>query len=169
MQIVAPLRGGLAAIPLRLRHLLNPDFRSAHRPAGWMDRRLVPGRRQRAALTTGELRRIVLSTQRHADALERLMHALFALGRGHPAIGERKFDILIHGRSPIRLNAWKINPISRLRMRARSDILRPRTGRSFNERAVRRGIEQPEDRQERRLAAAGWAGDRDIPPRFSSM
>ena len=35
-------------------------------------------------------------------------------------------------RSPIRLKLWKMNPISRFRVRARSDILRVATGRPFN-------------------------------------
>ncbi len=35
-------------------------------------------------------------------------------------------------RSPIRLNAWKMKPISRLRIRARSLAVSPDTGRSFS-------------------------------------
>ena len=56
-----------------------------------------------------------------------------------------------------------MNPISRLRTRARSE-----SGRSATDLAVQdvlalgRRVEQPEDRQQRRLAAARRPGDRDV-------
>jgi len=58
---------------------------------------------------------------RHADALERRFHALLALGRLHPAVGERQLDVLEDGEIANQLKLWKMNPISRLRTRARSE------------------------------------------------
>ena len=62
-------------------------------------------------------------------ARARSSHALLALRRPHPAVGERQLDVLVApSRSPIRLKLWKMKPISRLRMRARcgeAQALRP--------------------------------------------
>ncbi len=52
--------------------------------------------KETAGLTAGELRRVVAHAVRHADALERLLHALLALAAGHAAIGERQLDVLEH-------------------------------------------------------------------------
>jgi hypothetical protein len=66
-------------------------------------------------------------------------------------------------RSPIRLKFWKMNPISRLRVRARSRIVQ--IGDRLAVQPVlagRRRVEQPEDRQERRLATTRRSGDRHV-------
>ena len=47
-------------------------------------------------LTARELRRIVLHAVRHADALQRLLHAPLALRRRHAAIRQRQFHVLVH-------------------------------------------------------------------------
>ena len=63
----------------------------------------------------------------------------------------------------MRLKLWKMKPISRLRMRARSG---KREVRNFTalERvaAADRRIEQPKDREQRGLATTGRAGDGDV-------
>ena len=63
----------------------------------------------------------------------------------------------------MRLKLWKMKPISRLRMRARSG---KREVRDFTalERvaAVRRSVEQPKDREQGGLSTTGRAGDGDV-------
>jgi hypothetical protein len=56
----------------------------------------------------------------------------------------------------MRLKLWKTKPISRLRMRARRPVQRVV--------AAGRAVEQAEDREQRRLAAAGRTGDGDVLP-----
>ena len=55
------------------------------------------GHRHALLLTAGELRRIVPDAVGHADALQRLHHALLAIRRRHfLPVGQRQFDVLIH-------------------------------------------------------------------------
>ena len=67
---------------------------SASRIDGLADERAGHG--DALLLTAGELRRVVLHAVRHADPLERLLHALLALLGGHAAVGERQLDVLVH-------------------------------------------------------------------------
>ena len=63
----------------------------------------------------------------------------------------------------MRLKLWKMNPISRLRMRERSLMLRLATGMSVQHVSpVSRRIEQSDQRQQRRLARAGRPGNRHV-------
>jgi len=56
----------------------------------------------------------MLGAMGHADLLERLVNALLALGGGHAAVGEREARRSRKTvRSPMRLNDWKMKPISR--------------------------------------------------------
>ena len=64
-------------------------------------------------------------------------------------------------RSPIRLKLWKMNPISRLRTRARSEAAQLGDRPAVQlVRAVGGGVEQAENREQRRLAAARRPADR---------
>ena len=63
----------------------------------------------------------------------------------------------------MRLKLWKMNPISRLRIRARSGKREVRHFAALERiAAVRRSVEQPENRKQRRFAAAGRTGDGDV-------
>jgi hypothetical protein len=100
---------------------------------------------------------------RHADALKRFLHPLAPLLGGHAAIGERQLDVLVHGEIADQVE----------RLEDEADLLVADAG-AIGEgevgdlllvqpiAAFRRGIEQPEDRQQRRLATAGRAGDRHV-------
>ena len=101
---------------------------------------------------------------RHAHALQRLLHAPLALGRGHAgAIGQRQLDVLDTVRSPMRLKLWKMKPISWLRMRERSAKSRFATGWPFSLYcAAGWRVEQADDGQQRRFAAARRAGHGDV-------
>ena len=54
------------------------------------------GHRHALLLTAGELAGQVLRAMAHADALERVSHALLALGGIHAAIGQRQLDVFIN-------------------------------------------------------------------------
>ena len=92
------LRGAVpAAAPSRLRCFSSRGFRSARRPAG----STAAPTSARATATRccwppESCDGIVLHAVRHADALEHFLHALFALGRRHAAIGQRQLDVFIH-------------------------------------------------------------------------
>ena len=114
-------------------------------------------------LTAGELRRIVLHAMRHADALQRLMHALLALRAGHAAIGERQLDVLIHRQiadQVERLEDEADLAIANARPLAQLQTLDGFAVQDVG--AVGRRIEQPEDREQRRLPAARGSRDRKI-------
>ena len=114
-------------------------------------------------LTAGELAGQVLGAVRHADLLERRHHALLALGRLHAAIGERQLDVLVDVEIADQVEALEDEPDLAV---ADARALRERQigDRLAVERvlALGRRVEQPEDRQERRLAAARRPGDRDV-------
>jgi hypothetical protein len=105
-----------------------PVGSSASRSRGTRDR---AGDRDALLLTARELRRQVLRAVRHADLLEGRHHALLALGRLHPAIGERELDVLVDVEVADQIEALKMNPISRLRTRARSESGRSATSLPF--------------------------------------
>ena len=114
-------------------------------------------------LTAGELAGQVLGAMRHADLLERRHHALLALGRLHAAIGERQLDVLVDGEVANQVEALEDEPdLAVAHARALGE-------RQVGDRlavqdvlALGRRVEQAEDRQQRRLAAARRPGDRDV-------
>jgi hypothetical protein len=138
----------------------------AGRLVGQQDERLAgDGARHRDALllTARELAGEVLGPVRHADALERGFDALLALGGLHAAIGERQLDVLEDGEVANQVEALEDEP----------DLAvahaRPLGRRELGDRPVVQqvlsfggGVEQAENRQQRRLAAARWPGDRDV-------
>lgn len=110
-------------------------------------------------LATGELGGIVFASMRHPHFLQGRIDLLFPFRRGHPAIGQRQFDILKHGEVADEIEALKdeadfaISYAGAVRMVEAGDRL-------AIERvvAVARRIEQAEDRQQGGLAAARRAG-----------
>src|SRR5690606_20111500 len=135
------------------------------RLVGQQDRRLADQRaRDRDALLPAarELRRTMPHATRHAP--ERLEHALLALLLAQArAIRQRQLDVLEHREVA--------DQVERLEYEADLAVpdLRPlRMVELLDGRAVQpvssaaRRIEKPEDRQERRFAASGWALDRHI-------
>src|SRR5690348_13513264 len=106
-------------------------------------------------LTTGKLRRIVLRAMSHADAIEHVLHALFAFLGAHAAVSERQLDVFKYGEVA--------DEIERLKDEADFAIANPSTvaKRKFFDRlgmnpiiAVGWRIEQPKDRKQCGLAAA---------------
>src|SRR6185437_13915273 len=112
-------------------------------------------------LTAGKLRRIMLSAMGHPDALEHVLHALLALFCSHTAIGERQFDVFKDGEIADQIERLKNEPdlaVADARAVAERELF---DRLSVNPVAsVRRRIEQAQNRQQRRLAAARRAGDR---------
>src|SRR5687767_3512343 len=100
---------------------------------------------------------------RHADALECRRHTLPPLGRPHAAIRERQFDVLVDCQVANQVEALEdeadltVADPGALRQRQRRDGITLQQIRAFARR-----VEQPEDRQQRRLATSGWSGDRDV-------
>jgi acyl-CoA thioesterase-1 len=116
-------------------------------------------------LTAGELRRIVLHPMQHPDAVQCLLDAAPALIGRHVAVGERQLDVLVHGEIA--------DQIERLKDEANLSIPHARSFRcrEFRHRVpiervlpVRRRVEQSQNGEQRRLAAPGRAGDRDVLP-----
>ena len=63
----------------------------------------------------------------------------------------------------MRLNDWKMKPISWLRMRARSGSESPCTRFAVEQVGAARGrVEQAQDGEQRRFSAAGGSGDGDV-------
>src|SRR5260370_11179951 len=100
---------------------------------------------------------------RHPDALERRFGALPALRRLHPAVGERQLHVLEHREIADQVEALEDEPdlavadagaLGRRQLRDRpvvQDVL-----------SLRRRVEEAENRQQRRFAAARRPGDRDV-------
>src|SRR5216117_3815727 len=114
-------------------------------------------------LAPGELHRVMLRAMHHADPLERLLHALGALRPRHATVGERQLDILGDGEVADQIEGLKHEadpPVADSGSLGRRQVghrlvleqVAPVAGR----------IEQAEDREERRLAAARRAVDRDV-------
>jgi hypothetical protein len=120
-----------------------------------------PGDRHALLLAAGELRRVVLHAVRHADALERLLHPLLALRRGHAAVGERQLDVLVHRQVADEVEGLEdeadlavadARPVGHAQVgdRLRVERVAP----------LGRRVEETEQREQRRLAAARGPGDR---------
>ena len=121
MQIVAPSPCSSRAAPSPPRRSSSRGYPSARRRAGSTGCRRPRAPRRRAAAD----RRRAAPDSASCDATCRRARALRArasCARRLPCrryvSGSSTFSNTV--RSPIRLNAWKMNPISRLRMRARS-------------------------------------------------
>jgi hypothetical protein len=114
-------------------------------------------------LTAGELRGIVLHAVRHPDALERVLHARLALRGRHAAVRERQLDVLVDREiadEVERLEDEADLPVANARAISRRELADRLATQDVA--AVARRIEQAEDREQRRLAAAGRARDRDV-------
>ena len=115
-------------------------------------------------LTAGELRGIVAEAMSHADALERVLHFLLALAGASAAIGERQLDVFVDGEIADQVEGLKDEAnlaIANARAFADGELGDGLAVQLVN--AVGLRIEQTENGQQRRFAAAGWAGNRDVP------
>ena len=87
----------------------------------------------------------------------------FALARAHAAIGQRQLDVFKNGQIADQIEALENEPDLAI---ADAGAIRERKVRHLGalERiaAARRRVEQAENGEQRRFAAAGWAGDRDV-------
>ena len=87
----------------------------------------------------------------------------FALGRGHAAVGERQLDVLEHRQVADQVEALEDEPDLPV-----ADARALGERQALHRRAVEpvvahgRRVEQPEDREQRRLAAARGTGDRHV-------
>ena len=164
MQMVAPLRcssrnRSITASPLAESRF--PVGSSASRIEGDPDQGARHG--HALLLTARELRRIVLHAVRHADFFQRLVHPLLALRRRHAAIGQRQLDVLVDREIADQVERLEdeadlaiadARPLLHLQAAHRLAVqhVLPVGGR----------VEQAQDGQQRRLAAARRPGDRDI-------
>ena len=114
-------------------------------------------------LTAGELRRVVPHAVRHSHALECLLDLLLALRRTGASIGQWQLDVFVHGEVA--------NQVERLKDEADLPVADARAiaDREIRHRLavqrvvpVRWRIQQAENREQRRFAAARWPGDRDV-------
>ena len=162
MQIVAPSRCNCRSRSITASLFFESRFpvgSSASRIEGWPTKRARDG--DALLLTAGKLRGIMLHPMSHAHAFENFLHALFSLGRGHAAIGERQLDVFEDGEVA--------NQIERLENEADLAIANASAVRERKIRhrvsidpviALGRRIEQAQNREQRGLAAARRAGDR---------
>src|SRR3954454_24964266 len=138
----------------------------AGRLVGEEDRRLARERartRDALLLAAGELRGIVLHPVQHADALQRRLDAPLPLRRRELAKRQRQVDVLRDGEiadEVERLEDEADLAIADARAVGEIELLDRFAGELVA--AGRRRVEQTEDREERRFAAAGRAGDRDV-------
>jgi hypothetical protein len=156
VQLAEQLHHGLAAFRIEI--------------AGWFvgeqNRRLAgdrPGDRHPLLLSPGQLPGQVAGAMRHADPLERLRHAPPPVPGTEAAIGERQLDVLADAEIADQVEALKDEPDFTV-----ADA-RPLGGRELRDlpavqpiRSGRRRVEQAENRQQRRLAAAGRPLDRNV-------
>src|SRR5271165_3222271 len=105
----------------------------------------------------------MLDAMRHADALQRFLHALLALRAAHAAIGQGQLDVLIHGEVA--------DEVERLEDEADLAVANAGALREFealhflavqNVSAVGRRIEETENSKQRRFAAARRSGNGDV-------
>src|SRR5664279_4645456 len=98
----------------------------------------------------------------HADLLERLLHALFALGSAEATIGQRQFHILLDREVADEVEALKDEADLTI-----ADAGPLRETKVCDRMAVegiaspRRCIQQPQDGEQRGFATARRAGDRE--------
>src|SRR5262245_26724104 len=114
-------------------------------------------------LTARQLARQMLRAMRHADAFERRLHALAAFSAAHAAVGERQLHVLEDAQVANQVEALEDEanlPISDAGALGGAEVRHlpgiQRVG------ALRWRVEQPEDREQRRLAAARRSRDGDV-------
>ncbi len=121
------------------------------------------GDRHPLLLAPRELARKMARAVRHADLLQRLAHRLRPLRRLHAAVGERQLDVLVHREVADQVEALEdeadlaiadAGPLGEVEVLDR--VIVEHVG------ALAGRIEQPEDRQQRRLAAPRRAGDGNV-------
>ncbi len=122
-----------------------------------------PGHGHSLPLAARELRREVLHPMRHPDPLERRLHPPPALLGRQAAVGERQLDVLVHREVADQIEGLEDEsdlPVADPRALGRGE---PRY-RLAVERvaALGRRVEQPENREQRRLAAARRPGDGEV-------
>jgi hypothetical protein len=118
-------------------------------------------------LTAGELRRVVRRAVRHPHPLQRVLHARLPLALRHPAIGERQLHVLVDRQvadQVERLEDEADLPVADLRPLRRGQVLHRLAHQPVDARA--RGVEEPQDGEERRLPAARRTRDRHELPRL---
>ena len=105
----------------------------------------------------------MLHTVEHANAFEGVLHAFFSFGGGQAPVGEGEFDVFVDGEIADEVEGLKdeadfavadagaFGQIERLHGRA-VELIGSAGG----------GVEQAEDGEQRRFAAAGGAGDGDV-------
>src|SRR2546429_1067363 len=120
-------------------------------------------RRRPLLLAAGQLRWVMLRPVRHPRPLERRLRPLLALGAGHATVSEWQLDVLVHGQVA--------DQVERLENESDAPIPDPRALRGGQVRdrpileqvgAFGGRVEQPQQRQQRRLAAPRRPGDRDV-------
>src|SRR5262245_44936923 len=141
-------------VQVACRLVREKDCRLARERAGDSDALL---------LAAGELRRVVVHAVRHADALERVQRRLAALFAVHAfTVGERQLDVLQHRQVADQVEGLEDEAdalVPDLRARGaseRRDVLAVEQVL-----ALGRRIEEAEQREQGRLAAARRAGDRE--------
>src|SRR4029079_998955 len=100
---------------------------------------------------------------RHPDALERCRDTLAPLGAAHAAIGERQFDIFEDAQVANQVEALEDEPdlaIAHARAFRRRELRHLAAIQGVG--PLRRRIQQAEDREQRRLAAARRSRDRHV-------
>ena len=140
----------------------------AGRLVGEQDRGLARNRashRHPLLLAPGELAREMPGAMGHLYLREGLVHPLPPLGRPHAPVGQGQLDVLVDGEVAYQVEA----------LEDEADLAVPgaRAGRYLEARhgpavepvlTVGRRVEQPENRQQRRLSAAGGSRDGDVLP-----
>ena len=97
------------------------------------------------------------------DLLERRHHALLALGGLHAAVGQRQLDVLVDVQVADQVEALEDEPD--LAVAHAGALGQRQVGHRLAVQrvlALGRRVQQPEDRQQRRLPAARRPGDRDV-------
>ncbi len=114
-------------------------------------------------LPTGKLCRIMLGTMSHLDAFEGVLDFFLALGGGHAAIGERKFDVFVDGEIADEVEGLENEPDFAIANAGAVAELEAGDGLTV-EGVVpfRRRIEKAENGKEGRFAAAGGTGNGKI-------
>src|SRR5262249_43415014 len=114
-------------------------------------------------LTARELRGKVFHPVRHADLLERLVHALLALVGGHAAVRQRKLHVFVDRQVADEFEALEDEsdlPVADARpLRERQRLRRLAVQRVL---ALGGRVEKTQEGQQRRLAAARGTRDRDV-------
>jgi len=115
-------------------------------------------------LTAGELGGIVAHAMGHVDALKRVLDTVLALACRHAgAIGQRQLDVLVDGEVADQVEA--LEDEADLLVADAGAVTEVQVGDLFRVEgvaAVSGSVEQADDREQRRLAAAGGAGHGNV-------